>query len=171
MSQEAAKGGNDEKGGGAEGRFAMARLVSALPQFRFLLFVAPAVGILFIAAALAPDEPSEISSWREHYYRIHRQLVGATLFFWFAVAVANAILLQPFNLVEIVPIASLVVILAPALVTKNAQEAQYLVLTACEGTRAPVLNPKGRSVCASPPARRDSRMRTLRGRRRCPRWA
>ena len=141
--------------------FAMARLVSALPQildkprrywvhstwaaatvanvilswwslfryrevawtmFRFLLFVAPAVGILFIAAALAPDEPSEIGSWREHYYRIHRQLVGATLFFWVAVAVANAILLEPFSPVAaIVLIASVVVILAPALVTKNAR--------------------------------------------------
>ena len=140
--------------------FAMARLVSALPQildkprrywvhstwaaatvanvifswwsifryrevawtmFRFLLFVAPAVGILFIAAALAPDEPSEISSSREHYYRIHRQLVGATLFFWVAVAVANAMLLEPFSPVEIVATVSVVVILAPALVTKNAR--------------------------------------------------
>ena len=91
-------------------------------MFRFLLFVAPAVGILFIAAALAPDEPSEIGSWREHYYRIHRQLVGATLFFWVAVAVANAILLEPFSPVAaIVLIASVVVILAPALVTKNAR--------------------------------------------------
>ncbi len=140
--------------------FAMARLVSALPQildkprrywvhstwaaatvanvflswwalfqyrevawtmFRFLLFVAPAVGILFIAAALAPDEPSEISSWREHYYRVHRQLVGSTLFFVVAVAVANAMLLEPFRPVQIVPIASIVVILASALVTKNAR--------------------------------------------------
>ncbi len=140
--------------------FAMARLVSALPQildkprrywvhstwaaatvanvflswwalfqyrevawtmFRFLLFVAPAVGILFIAAAVAPDEPSEISSWREHYYRVHRQLVGATLFFWVAVAVANAMLLEPFGPVEIAGIASVVVILASALVTKNAR--------------------------------------------------
>ena len=89
--------------------------------FRFLLFVAPAVGMLFIAAALAPDEPSEINSWREHYYRIRRQLVGATLFFWVAVAVANAMLLEPFGPRGIVPYASFVVILAPALVTKNAR--------------------------------------------------
>ena len=75
----------------------------------------------FIAAALAPDEPSEINSWREHYYRIRRQLVGATLFFWVAVAVANAMLLEPFGPRGIVPYASFVVILAPALVTKNAR--------------------------------------------------
>ena len=93
----------------------------AWTMFRFLLFVAPAVGMLFIAAALAPDEPSQISSWREHYYRIHRQLVGATLFFWVAVAVANAVLLAPSGPVAIVTIASVVVILAPALVTKNAR--------------------------------------------------
>ncbi len=93
----------------------------AWTMFRFLLFVAPAVGILFIAAAVAPDEPSEISSWREHYYRVHRQLVGATLFFWVAVAVANEILLAPSGPVAIVTIAFAVVILAPALVTKNAR--------------------------------------------------
>jgi hypothetical protein len=90
-------------------------------MFRFLLFVAPAVGILFIAAAVAPDEPSEISSWREHYYRVHRQLVGSTLFFVVAVAVANAVLLEPFGPVRIVAVASVVVILASALVTKSAR--------------------------------------------------
>ena len=49
-------------------------------------------------------------------------MVGATLFFWVAVAVANAMLLEPLRPVRIVvTIAPVVVILAPALVTKNAR--------------------------------------------------
>ncbi len=90
--------------------------------FRFLLFVAPAPCMLFVAAALAPDEPSEVGSWREHYFRVYRKLIGATLLFWLIVMATNAILLEGTNTIGwAIAAGGFLLLLTPPLLTTRPQ--------------------------------------------------
>jgi len=90
--------------------------------FRFLLFVSPAVCLLFVAAALAPDEPSEVGSWREHYFGVCRQLVAATIAFHLIVAAFNTLVLESADTVQLAAItAGIALLLTPALLTRRPQ--------------------------------------------------
>ena len=82
--------------------------------------MAPAVCLLFVAAALAPDEPSEVGGWREHYFRVYRKLIGTTLLFWLIVLGANAVLLEGTNAIgSAIAAAGVLLLFTSALVTKR----------------------------------------------------
>ena len=87
----------------------------------FLLFVAPAACWLFVAAALAPDEPSDVTDWRNHYFRVHRQLIGATIVSQLMISVFNSLVMEGWSTIALAIPSVAGLLLAPALFTKRPQ--------------------------------------------------
>ena len=59
---------------------------------RFLLFLAINGPLLFIAYILVPDNPEQVTSWKEHFYVTRRRFFGASIVFYAILLVQLAVL-------------------------------------------------------------------------------
>jgi hypothetical protein len=66
---------------------------------RFLLFVALNGPLLFISYTLVPDNPEQVTSWKEHFYATRRRFFGATIVY-FAILLIQLAVLQSVSIFD-----------------------------------------------------------------------